>query len=169
MASPRERATSQDVPPEYAERLAVTWWAWPATLGLVALLSAEIFLGRSTPLGWLPYAILLPATAAALFGLSRVRIRVANGEFRVDDAHIPVRYIAEVNPLDGAAKRALLGPLAVPHVFVVQRPWISGGVRVVIDDPDDPTPYWVVSSRHPQELAAALIRARDAVSGTDPR
>jgi Protein of unknown function (DUF3093) len=169
MAIPGKRATSPDAPPEYSERLAIAWWAWPATLGIAALLAAEIFLGRSTALAWLPYAILLPATAAALFALSRVRIRVAGGELFVDDAHIPVRYISEVNPLDGAAKRALLGPLAVPNVFVVQRPWIAGGVRVVIDDPDDPTPYWVVSSRHPDQLAEALIQARDAVTGTDPR
>jgi hypothetical protein len=27
---------------------------------------------------------------------------------------------------------------------------------VVLDDPDDPTPYWLVSARHPDRLLAAL-------------
>ncbi|HWB36700.1 MAG TPA: DUF3093 family protein, partial [Rugosimonospora sp.] len=30
---------------------------------------------------------------------------------------------------------------------------------VVLDDPDDPTPYWIVSSRRPRRLAAALVAA----------
>jgi hypothetical protein len=30
---------------------------------------------------------------------------------------------------------------------------------VTIDDPRDPTPYWLISSRHPRRLAAALTRS----------
>ena len=37
---------------------------------------------------------------------------------------------------------------------------VGGAVRVVIDDPDDPTPYWVISTRHPTRLAQAIIGAR---------
>ncbi len=151
---------------DYAERLWVPWWSWPIALGMVGLLAAEVYLGRSSSFAWIPYAVLLPLTAAALLALGRLRVRVGDGEFRVDDAHIPVTYIAEINTLDAGAKRALLGPLSERDVFVVQRPWISGGVRVVIDDPADPTPYWVISSRRPAALAIALVRARDAaVSG----
>jgi hypothetical protein len=29
-------------------------------------------------------------------------------------------------------------------------------VLLVLDDPDDPTPYWLVSSRHPDRVLAAL-------------
>ena len=39
---------------------------------------------------------------------------------------------------------------------MVQRPWVSGAVQVIIDDPADPTPYWVVSSRDPVRLASAI-------------
>jgi len=28
-----------------------------------------------------------------------------------------------------------------------------------IDDPEDPTPYWVLSSRHPQRVVAAVRAA----------
>jgi hypothetical protein len=49
----------------------------------------------------------------------------------------------------------------------VQRPWIKGAVQVHLDDPSDPTPYWVVSSRRPATLASALLAARAAgESGT---
>ena len=59
--------------------------------------------------------------------------------------------------------RKLLGPAAHPYAFVVQRPWVSGAVQVHLDDPADPTPYWVVSSRRPADLAAALLAARAAL------
>lgn len=154
-------------PVGYSERLTVPWWAWPAGLGLAALMAAEVYLGASA-LAWLPYAILLPATAAGLVALGRIRVRVAGGELFVDDARIPVNFITEVNPLDAETKRVVLGPLAVPDVFAVGRPWIPGAVRIVIDDPADPTPYWVISTRRPVELAEALVRARDA-SARDPR
>jgi hypothetical protein len=35
-------------------------------------------------------------------------------------------------------------------------------IRVWVDDPADPVPYWLVSTRSPQRLAAALEAARDA-------
>ena len=68
----------------------------------------------------------------------------------------PVLWAEAVTVLDAEARRDLLGQDAEPLAFVIQRPWISGGVRIDLDDPDDPTPYWYVSSRHPRELAAAL-------------
>jgi hypothetical protein len=40
------------------------------------------------------------------------------------------------------------------------RPWIGPGVQVWVDDADDPTPYWVVSSRHPDRLVRALRATR---------
>jgi hypothetical protein len=119
-----------------------------------------VFLGRSTPFSWVPYAILIPGAAAGLLALGRVRVRVADGELWVDDAHIPVTYVTEVNILDAAGRAAVLGPLAAPHAFVVQRPWITRSVRVVIDDPADPTPYWLVSTRRPEKLAEAVLASR---------
>jgi hypothetical protein len=29
-------------------------------------------------------------------------------------------------------------------------------VRVHVNDPDDPTPYWMISTRRPDELVAAI-------------
>jgi hypothetical protein len=148
----------------FDERLTVPWWFWPIALGVAAFFSAEVFLGRSTAFTWVPYALLLPGTAAGLLALGRVRVRVADGELCVDDAHIPVTYVTEVNVLDAAGKSAVLGPLAAKHAFVVQRPWIARSVRVVIDDPADPTPYWLVSTRRPEQLAKAVVASRAAAS-----
>ncbi|MEN3310341.1 MAG: hypothetical protein V7603_6543 [Micromonosporaceae bacterium] len=132
---------------------------WLAALALAGLLSAEVFLGAPGFATWIPYLVLLPVTALGLWWLGRIRVAVEDGEFRVDDARLPVGFIREVGVLDGEAKREALGPRADPAAFVVQRPWLRGAVLVVLDDPADPTPYWVVSARRPARLAEALLAA----------
>ncbi|PSK67109.1 hypothetical protein B0E53_00931 [Micromonospora sp. MH33] len=149
-------------PPAYAERLGLPWWAWPTGLALAGLLAAELWMGATGVRAWLPFVLLLPAAAATLWWLGRIRVTVHAGELRVDDAHLPVRFVADAVPLDAAGRREVLGVGSDPLAFVVQRPWVGGAVQVVLDDPDDPTPFWVVSTRHPVELATALLAARDA-------
>jgi hypothetical protein len=151
----------------YAERLGVPWWSWPVAIGFAAIASAEVFLGADPQVNWIPYAIFIPLVIFGLIRLGSVVIRVdpsgdTEREFRVDDAHIPLSYVTEVNILDHASKIELLGPAAAPHVFVIQRPWVRGAVRIVIDDPADPTPYWVISTRRPTALVAAINKARAA-------
>jgi hypothetical protein len=84
-------------------------------------------------------------------------VAVRDDELLVDDARLPTRFVADAIALDAAGRREVLGVASDPLAFVVQRPWIPGAVQVVLDDPADPTPYWVVSSRDPQRFAAALM------------
>ena len=60
-----------------------------------------------------------------------------------------------VPPLDAAQARAPARPRRGPRAYLLLRPWLPRAVRVDLDDPRDPTPYWYVSSRHPDRLAAA--------------
>jgi Protein of unknown function (DUF3093) len=41
----------------------------------------------------------------------------------------------------------------------VVRGYIPTAVLLLLDDPTDDTPYWVVSTRHPDRLVAALMAA----------
>ncbi|WP_433533433.1 DUF3093 domain-containing protein [Micromonospora sp. CA-263727] len=154
--------SSTTATPAYAERLRLPWWLWPAGLAAAALLAVEVWMGGVGVRAWLPFAVLLPAAVASMAWLSRIRVAVTGGELRVDDARLPVRFVADVIPLDADGRREVLGVGADPLAFVVQRPWISGAVQVVLDDPADPTPFWVVSSRRPVKLAEAILDARDA-------
>jgi hypothetical protein len=145
----------------YAERLSLPWWMWLAAAAFAGLLATEIWLGAGGMRAWLPFAVLLPATGAALWWLGRIRVAVRRDELLVDDARLPVRHVADAIALDAIGRREVLGVGADPLAFVVQRPWVAGAVQVVLDDPADPTPYWVVSSRHPVRLAEAILAARD--------
>jgi hypothetical protein len=150
----------------YAERLFVPWWLWLVALALAALAAAEIYLGAPGAPVLVPYLVLLPLTVLGLVLLGRIRVGVWDGELRVDDAHLPVRYIASVGVLSAEEKREALGPHADPYAFVVQRPWVRAAVLVLLDDPADPTPYWVVSARRPERFVAALRAAMAADTGT---
>lgn len=159
---------AQRVAQRYTERLTVPWWLWLPALGLAALLAAELYLGAPGLATWVPYLVLIPLATLGLWWLGRIRITVQDGDLLVDDARLPVRFVRDVTVLDATTRRDVLGPYAEQWAFVIQRPWVSGAVQVHLDDPADPTPYWVISSRHPAELAAAVTAERDAV-GSTPR
>lgn len=146
----------------YRERLTVSWWAWPAALAIAAFLATELAIGALALRHPVTYVVAGAVTVLGLLTLGRIRIAVEDHELRVDDARLPLSAIGSVRVLDAAQRRDLLGRDAHPLAFVIQRPWIPGGVRIDLDDPHDPTPYWYVSSRHPARLAAALSSAPEA-------
>ena len=59
-------------------------------------------------------------------------------------------------PIPRTAKSAALGRQLDPAAFVMHRPWVGPMALLVLDDPDDPTPYWLVSAKDPAKLLAAL-------------
>ena len=155
------RAATETV--RYQERLRVPlWWCLPAFL-LAVIIAYEVNLGvRSLP-DWLPYALLLPVAVAVLVWLGRVEVRVVSTsddgtgtELWVGSAHLPVGVISRSAEVPKSAKSAALGRQLDPAAYVVHRAWIKPMILVVLDDPDDPTPYWLVSCRRPDRVLAAL-------------
>ena len=71
-------------------------------------------------------------------------------ELRAGVAHLPVSLVGRVDVVTGEAKREALGPQLDPQAFVLHRPWVGPVVRIEVLDPDDPTPYWVISTRRPE-------------------
>lgn len=156
------RAATQTL--RYRERLRVPWWWWPPGLAVAALIALEADQGIESVPKWLAYALLLPVAAAVLVWLGRVDVRVvssstddgADTELWVGGAHLPVSVISRSAPVPRSAKSAALGRQLDPAAYVVHRAWIGPMILVVLDDPDDPTPYWLVSCRRPDLVLAAL-------------
>ena len=94
-----------------------------------------------------------------------MRITVADGVFRAGRAHIEGRHLGAVEALDAEQTRRTAGPEADARAYLVLRPYLKRAVRVQITDPADPAPYWLVSSRRPEELAGAL----SILAGRSPR
>lgn len=156
------RAATQTV--RYRERLTVPLWWWLPGFGLAALIALEVVQGVSGVPTWAPFAVLLPVAAATLVWMGRIELRVvgtgtgpdAETELWVGPAHIPTNVISRSAEVPRSAKSAAMGRQLDPAAYVVHRAWVGPLILVVLDDPDDPTPYWLVSTRHPDRVLAAL-------------
>lgn len=145
----------------HSEKMWVPLWWWPAGLAIAVILAAEVHMGAPGVRAWLPYLILLPLPVWALYWLSRMRVEVVRGEngsgqLRVGQAHLPLDVIAKAAVVPATAKSAALGRQLDPLAFVQHRTWVKTMVLIVLDDPDDPTPYWLVSTKRPDDLVSAL-------------
>jgi hypothetical protein len=83
---------------------------------------------------------------------------------RAGRARIDVHLTGMAEALHGEEARTARGTGLDARAWTVLRPWVDGVLRVRLLDPADPAPYWLVSTRHPEELAAALERARAAAT-----
>lgn len=152
------RVTSQTV--RYRERLWVPWWWWPIGFAAASLLAAEFNMSIIKVTPWVPYAVLCLAAAGVLVWLSRFEVRVVgegpDAELWAGPAHLPVQVVERSAQVPKSAKSAAMGRQLDPAAYVLHRSWVGPMVLVVLNDPDDPTPYWLVSSRHPDRVLAAL-------------
>ncbi|MCE7009670.1 DUF3093 domain-containing protein [Kibdelosporangium philippinense] len=131
-----------------------------------ALMAATVHLGYQGIRSWLPYVVLLPLMAFVLFWAGRAKVKVDDDELWVGDAHLPLEFVGEVEVLDANAKRRALGRDLDPAAFVLHRGWIPTALRVHLTDPDDPTPYWIFSTRSPEKVASLLRQHAQTQPGT---
>ncbi|WP_234353690.1 DUF3093 domain-containing protein [Gordonia iterans] len=154
-------------PDRYFERLTVPLWWWPFASGLVALLGYEVQMAAyQRPWAIITYPILGVLVAWLLFSLSRMKIRVdADGTLYAHKAMLPADAIARGASVPPSARSAAMGRQLDPAAFLVYRSWIKPMVLLVLDDPEDPTPYWLISTRHPEKVLAAMGLVDAATSG----
>ena len=142
----------------YDERLGVPlrWWAL-ATMFMASILVAFLV---ATPL-WVAVSgtgVLTLALLALFLGYGAARISVTDGVLTAGRARISLDHVGEVRALDADQTHRLAGRDADARAFLLLRPYLRRAVRIAIDDPADPTPYWLVSTRRPDRLAAAHER-----------
>jgi hypothetical protein len=142
----------------FRERLhvPVVWWLLAAGFAVSVLLAIGLYVGSLWGIGATAVSV---AVTAALFARSAVRIEVDEATLRVGRALIEHRYIAEAQALDAEQTRRRAGVEADARAHLVLRPYVSTAVEITLDDPADPVPYWLVSSRRPDAFAAALDHA----------
>lgn len=146
----------------YHERLRVpaSWWL----LGLLSifLLGAGFLAGFDWRPAAFVYGVLIVIMASGLIIWGLLRIEVMNGELRAGGHRLLLAQAGPVSVLDPDQTRALRGPHADPAAFLVARPYLPRAVYIAVDDPAVTTPYWLIGTRHPEELAAAIEAARPA-------
>lgn len=150
----------QNSQPTYRERLAPSLW----TLGAAAVVApmAALVFAPFDPVAALVVGVLVAvAVIAAAIALSPV-LEVRGSTVRAGRAHIDARWLGTPRPLTGEDAALARGAHLDRSAWLLIRGGIDGLVIVPNTDPADPASAWVLSSRTPERLAAAIEIARYA-------
>lgn len=123
----------------------IIWIVWVVAPGTAALATGA--------------AAAVAVVAALLrFGSTVVAVHAGpdGGLLFAGRGRLPIRVVSDVTALDATQLRRQAGVDADARAFLVLPPFVPTAVRVDLTDPKDPTPYWLVATRRPHELAAAI-------------
>jgi DUF3093 family protein len=146
----------------YRERLWVPLSWWLVVTGCVLLFSTMLWAGLTPATAVIIYAGLEAACALALLGWGAAIIEVTESDLRAGRLRMPLASVADVTPLDAGQARALRGPRADPAACLLLRPYLQAAVYVEVAGRPPERPYWLIATRHPAELAAAIRSAAPA-------
>lgn len=145
---------------EYAESLhaPLSWWLLAAGFAIVVW---WVFV-LATPVAFAIGAGVVVAVGLglALWSYGRAGVTVRAGEVAACGARIEIEYCGDAVALDAERTAAVRGRDADARAYLALRPYIATAVRLDIADDRDPTPYWLISSRNPERLVAAIEAAR---------
>lgn len=145
----------------YEERLTAprSWWFMAFLIGVSTALVMLPF-GTLPLLGGLVGGTAVASVIVSAYGSPR--LRVVGGFLIAGDAKIPVTALGEAEVLDPEEARAWRTYKADTRAFLMLRAYVPRALRVIVTDPQDPTPYLYLSTREPERLAEALKEAREA-------
>ncbi|MET7288723.1 DUF3093 domain-containing protein [Streptomyces sp. NPDC005573] len=144
----------------YEERLTAprSWWFLSFLVGVAFALVLLPF-GTLPLLGGLVGGTAATAVVASAYGSPR--IRVVGDSLIAGEAKIPVAALGTSVVMDAEEARAWRTHKADVRAFLLLRAYIPTALRVEVTDPEDPTPYLYLSTREPEQLAAAIEAARE--------
>ena len=98
---------------------------------------------------------LVLAIWAALFFLAPV-IRVGKTTLSVGRASIPRQMVGKIDEITKDQIFQERGPRLDPAAYKVFQGTVKTAIKIEIKDSNDPTPYWIISTRKPSQLATVL-------------
>lgn len=140
----------------------ISWWL----LGLGFAGTVVVAVGAYTNWWFAGASALLSllVIGGVFLGYGRVQVAVDERGVLAGRSLVEWPWVADVQELDKEQMRAELGPGSSARAFLLTRPYVAGGVKVLLDDPADPHPWWIVSTRHARRMAQAA-RAQMAQGG----
>jgi hypothetical protein len=145
----------------YVERLTVRPIWWVVALAVAVLGAGELAAGFDWRVGLVVLVVAAAPTLTVLTVLSRLTVRVDERGIHAGGRTMTYDEMESVEALDPKQTRAQAGPGADPAAFMVFRGYIRESVVVRPLDAR-PVPYWLVSTRRPAAIVAAVERAARA-------
>jgi hypothetical protein len=141
----------------YRERLTPSIGVYLAT-ALVIPAAYLVFLPINATAGIIVAAVFYLGAVTVLL-VTSPRITVTPDGLRAGPAHLPPDVIGAVTCYRNGAATQQRGPVLDARAWTLFRGWIDPVVRIDVLDDTDPAPYWLISTRRPDQLAAALEMA----------
>jgi len=145
---------------DYSEKLSPAWWMVVA-LGLFVPATTLIFLPLSLPLG-ASVGIALWLGCTGVLWVFAPTISVDDHYVRAGRAGIEHRFVTSMEIFRGVEATQQRGPKLDARAWLVIRGWVDPVVKITIADDNDPTPYWLVSAKHPEAFVAAFEKKRSS-------
>jgi hypothetical protein len=144
----------------YEERLRVpgSWWVVGMFFSLTFVTAVGFYAGPTVAV--VAGVLTAAGVAAALLWYGNVEVRVDAAGLHAGRAVLEWAYAGEVSVHDRAATRSRLGADADHAALLLVRGFVPGSVELAVNDPADPHPYWLVSTRNPDGLAQAIAGCR---------
>ncbi|MEH3033153.1 MAG: DUF3093 domain-containing protein [Aeromicrobium erythreum] len=140
----------------HRERLVAPASWWVGVLLFAAVCGWIMFVATTPTLAIVSAVVGLLVAGAAVWSYGSVLVEAGPDGFRVGRARLDAEHVGAVQALGPRELRERMGPSSDARAWLLTRPYVDRGVVVEVRDPHDPTPYWLVSSRRPEALAAAL-------------
>ncbi|HPU13452.1 MAG TPA: DUF3093 domain-containing protein [Aeromicrobium sp.] len=143
-------------PNQFRERLypSAVWWL--LLLGIVGSIGWILLVAIDPIVALAIVAVLFTAGAISLLVSGSAKIVAQTGRITVGQAHLEDEFLGAVTPLAPDQWRLALTNAGREPAFIFTRPWIDRGLRIEVNDPEDPIEYWLISTRLPDSLANAI-------------
>lgn len=104
----------------------------------------------------IPVALIISAVFVIVLVSASPVIEVSNETLKAKNAVIERKFLGEVTVIPKTEVFEELGQKLDARAWLAIQASVKGLVKVEITDPQDPTPYWLISTRNPEVLAKAL-------------
>jgi drug/metabolite transporter (DMT)-like permease len=151
----------------YREKLWPAWWLFVAT-ALVIPASLLVFVPINFTTGVIVAIVLYTGCCVALL-LGAPLIEVTNQYLRAGRATLPIEAVGVATAFRGDEARLQRGQQLDARAWLMIRGWVAPVATVTVVDEEDPTPYWLLSTRNPEALAAAIAQAKTGTANAIAR
>jgi hypothetical protein len=83
-------------------------------------------------------------------------IQVGSSFLTVGRARIPRNLLGNIEEIAKDQIFSERGPNLNPAAYKVFQGTVKTALKIAVNDPNDPTPYWIISTRKPAQLATLL-------------
>jgi len=117
----------------------------PAALYLIVLAFDDL---------WALITFVVSELAIIFLGLfAAPTLSLSNKTLSIGNVQIPTQYVKAITVVEASAQQPEKGPKLNPSAYVRFQVGVKGLIKVELNDPNDPTPYWLISSRNPELIA----------------